>query len=323
MAQIMIRNLDESVVAHLKERAAQNRRSMEAEGREALGAWVAERPVMRGRCAELSARLQAALALAAQTPPGMYEDRGGFTHADLARGIGLDFVAPVDQWFDGVSEPTLGQVEQIADWLGVSREWLNFGRGAPYPILSQRIPLEPAEGALWLLGVDDNRSTGLKHLRFVRRNSEAGELMVIREWGVRTDAFHTPYHVSFKTGAGGRSDLVHLLLVWRALYSLYTKSKIASDTMISSYIVSDNIWKELSAGHVNRSAIFDRSMARLLWWEDIWDKKMLDQSSSEGYWPGWRSLCESLQSEIEADDRLRSLSQQISDGSYPPLKKWR
>ncbi|UNC16240.1 hypothetical protein FE249_18650 (plasmid) [Acidiphilium multivorum] len=321
MAQIVIRSLDESGVAQLKELAVQNRRSMEAEAREALHAWV-KRPSMHGRLAELSARLQAALALAAQTPPSKYEDRGGFTHADLARGIGLDFVTPVDQWFEGVAEPTMSQVEAIAEWCGVSNEWLNFGRGAPYLIRNQRIPLEPAEGALWLLGVDNDSPTGLKRLHFVRRNSKAGELMVVREWGVKTDAFHTPYHVSAETGAGGRFDLVHLLLVWKALYRLYTKSNLLSDTMISSHIVSDNIWNELSEGQVNRSAIFDRSIAKLHWWEDIWDKNMWAKRDSDAYWPGWKSLCESLHAEIEANDQLKFKSQQISDGTYPPLQKW-
>lgn len=321
MPQILIRNIAESIIARIKDKATHNQRSMEAEAREALQSWV-KNPILPRRLKELSERLQIALELASQTPWRMHEDRGGFTHADLAKGIGLELVMPVDQWFEGSAEPTMSQVEAIADWCGVSNEWLNFGRGAPYPLESHRIPLDPAEGAFWLLGSDNESLTRLKHLRFVRRDSKAGELMVVRQWGVKTDAFITPYHVSFETGAGGRLDLRHLLLVWKMLYQLYTKSHKINDLIISSHVVSDNIWNALCDGLVNRGDIFERSTTRKLWWEDIWDKKMLSHDNSMEYWPGWSSLCVTLQQEIESDEALRATSQQISDHTYPPLKKW-
>ena len=81
MGQILIRNLDDQLIADYREAAARNNRSLEAEVREALKVL---RPPSKKRRAELLARLAE---IRAMTPPGVKqtpseqlvrEDRDGY-----------------------------------------------------------------------------------------------------------------------------------------------------------------------------------------------------------------------------------------------------
>lgn len=70
----------------------------------------------------------------------------GVTPAALARAASVSSVA-AGKWFHGESEPKAGKLKLIAEFLGVTDDWLLTGKGSPSKLdnnidLSQKIPLE-------------------------------------------------------------------------------------------------------------------------------------------------------------------------------------
>lgn len=74
MAQLIVRNLDEELVARLKRRAAEHGRSAEAEHREILRQALTEEP--RRSFKELAARVRSLTAGRTQTPAEILQREG-------------------------------------------------------------------------------------------------------------------------------------------------------------------------------------------------------------------------------------------------------
>ena len=81
MATLMIRDLDDAVKARLRERAAHNGRSMEAEARAILRAALAEEPAQRGLGSRIQQRFADLDEVAIAVPLRTEEPRA----ADLAK----------------------------------------------------------------------------------------------------------------------------------------------------------------------------------------------------------------------------------------------
>ena len=74
MAQLIVRNLDDDLVARLKRRAAENRRSTEAEHREILRQVLTEEP--QRSFAERAAEVRAMIRHRRQTPSEVLQREG-------------------------------------------------------------------------------------------------------------------------------------------------------------------------------------------------------------------------------------------------------
>lgn len=298
-SKILVRNLAPEVLQALELMANSSDRSLEAEARVALRAWV--QPVLfRGeksvRRVEVAQRLHRTL-----------DDINQFAHkrwkpSHIAQGIGEAHAEQVEEWFVSRGEPSFDQLARIAAFTGVRQAWLQHGEGAPYPVENIRLSENPTTAVQWLLnGSDSNESdpveTGcalkeakLERLIFVRAASEEGQLAIVKQWdSYRSTTYTTPLHVSHRIGAGGERQLVALAGTLELLYQRFAKAQTPT---IKSLIVPVSEFSGLVDGKSNPLAFHSRSEFERPWWEDLWDRKM---SSQQDYWPGWKSLTDQIQ----------------------------
>lgn len=329
---ITIRGLTEETVEALKGLAESRDRTMEGEVRTALKAWIENSQPTNvvnttqapQRFVETAERINLALKLASLTSSLAWPDRKkGFTGAHLAEGIGETHAQPVYDWLNGKAEPSFSELERIAEWCAVDPDWMKTGTGTPYAVENIRVPEHPFYGAFWLLKMsEEDPIPKVKRLRFIRREGSRGELMIVRQYDNGFDICGTPYVVSDDTGNGGRASLESLCKIWRVLYAIYTNNNATkvSGLLITSHIVRDEIWDQLSSGYENPDHLIQKFGGNSPWWEDIWDHSMLAKHTEDQYWPGYRSLASSLQSSIQKNDP--ELSKKVTDLKYADFEKF-
>lgn len=206
--------------------------------------------------------------------------------ARIAKNMGENYAEPTENFFKGIEEPSFSQLENIAKHLNINPEWLLFGEGTTFPVQYSRIPTPIQEGVNWL--IDKDLNTNLTNLYFLRKESEAGELVIVKQYGdLICSTFKTPYHISEDVGATGEANLFQLFSTWQLLYKYYIQTPNSS---IRSYLISQNQYSSIISGEVHPLTIINQ-LPNKPWWEDIWDSKMYKNSH---YWDGWESLCKRI-----------------------------
>lgn len=310
--KIAVRNIPDHVWEGLEILAQQHERSTEAEARYALRAWV--EPLMQRkersvRRIEVSSRLRDLLE---QVNEGAR--RRSIKPSHIAQEIGEAHAENVENWFLGETEPSFGQLEAIAKYLGGVSAWLQHGDYQMFPVESTRIPEEVVSGVAWLLGFSEPERVSCLHL--VRESSEAGSLAVIKQYGSwRCKTYITPYHVSEQIGAGGESSLAYLSLIFELLYKSYTK--LGADINVKSYILPRERFKSLLDGKTHPLSAL-RNVVDEPWWEDFWDA---GQFRDREYWPGWRTICERIHRIVESKSGFEEQLKLIREDSHSLLAR--
>jgi antitoxin FitA len=297
--KIAIRNLPGEVLQALTSLASQRDRSVEAEARRALRAWV--EPQLRqqtraARAAVVGQRLRHVLDEISVLHPGRVASpsriaqRLGWTHADA-----------IERWFAGEDEPSFGALESIASIVGCSNTWLAHGEGHPFPSQYARLPEHAVKGAEWLSAPLVEGDPPVSELLLIRSDSTAGEFAFVKRYSDwKTVVFHTPYHVSEEIGAGGESSLAWLTLTLECLYKRWVKSNLT----VKSYVVPQTTFSDLLQGNRHPINVLQSSRAvATCWWEDIWDETQY--SKQQEYWPGWRSLTERIARVVEGNSIMK------------------
>ncbi|AVB17715.1 MULTISPECIES: FitA-like ribbon-helix-helix domain-containing protein [Pseudomonas syringae group] len=302
--KINIRNLSADVLRALNVLAEQHDRSLEAEARQALRAWVQpqiENEIRTTRAAAIGQRLRY---LQEEIDRARY---GGSpaSPSRVAEALAWPRAQSVEDWFAGESEPTFEELSQLSDLFGCSRSWLLHGEGTPYSAIYQRIPENAFAGADFLLASSE---AGVQpRLYLLRSKSKAGEFCYVRsysDWHAQT--FSTPYHISDVIGSGGEASLAALSLVFESLYRRWTRGD-ATDTSIQAFLVDDADFSSLLAGKRHPLSII-RDQDKSCWWEDFWDAA---QSSKQNYWPGWASITAHIQSVVDGRPSLKAQREKL------------
>ncbi|ARD10040.1 hypothetical protein B7R56_20185 [Pseudomonas savastanoi pv. retacarpa] len=302
--KITVRSLPPEVLIALNGLAEQHDRSLEAEARQALKAWVkpiTEKIEQSSRLAELVLRLS----LLKRELEKLYPTRQ-VSPSRIAEALGWSYAEPVEGWFLGKNEPSIDELTQLSLLFGCQRDWLVHGEGKPYAAVYSRIPEEANAGAKFLLAPTDDGKIPTLHL--VRSMSETGQFLFIKQysdWNVQT--FSTPYHISEVIGAGGESSLAALSLVLKALYKAWTGGN-AQNNWISGYLVEPDVFSKLLAGDTHPLNVIN-TVDKSTWWEDFWD---ISQFKKANYWPGWSSVTERIHNVIERRSSLKEQSNSIS-----------
>lgn len=203
--------------------------------------------------------------------------------ARIAKNLGENYAEPMENFFMGIEEPSFLQLENLAKYLNVNSDWLSFGEGEPFSVQYTRIPLPAQEGVNWL--VDKGLNSNISNLHFLRKETKAGELMIIKQYGDwHCSTFRTPYHISEEIGATGERNLIDLFSTWELLY------KQEAQFSIRSYLVNTEQYNSILSGQIHPLSIINKLNDRP-WWEDIWDHKMHHKTN---YWDGWKNLCERI-----------------------------
>ena len=309
--KITVRNLPTEVLNALSRLAEQHDRSLEAEARQAIRAWV--QPQITGeernsRAASIGQRLRYLQSEISELRPSK-----AATPSRLAEALGWTHAGNVERWFAGEEEPSLAELSQIADWLGCKKDWLLHGEGSPYSSVYTRIPEDAFLGPDWLLTPSESGENPKIHL--VRSRSEAGEFAFVKsfsDWNSQT--FSTPYHISDVIGAGGESSLASLSLILQGLYKRWT-GKGASDVFVEGYLVDESAYSSLLAGKSHPMNIL-RQEEKSCWWEDFWDE---NQFRDHNYWPGWKNITERIFRAIEGRPTLKEQRDKLN-GRKPLLE---
>lgn len=308
--KIAIRNIPTAIWEGLETLASQHDRSTEAEARHALRTWV--EPLMHrnersARRVEVSARLRDLLEQVNKAIHG-----SAIKPSHIAQEIGESKAENAEKWFTGEEEPSFKQLEAVASYLGGSSAWLQHGDRQMFDVESTRIPERATEGVTWLLDLD--REEQIRYLHIVRENDETGSLVIIKQYNDwRCKIYTTPYHISEVIGAGGEASLANLSVIFELLYEYYTKR--GGSATIKSYLVSKEDFKKLIEGKSHPLSII-RNNNDIPWWEDFWD---ITQFRKQGYWSGWKSVCERIYRVIELKPPLQEERELIKSGQHPLL----
>lgn len=343
VTSILVENLPDEVVAALQKSAASSNRSLEAECRRVLCAWLEPMPWQGDRSArrhEVAQRLAEALRQANAARKGE-----PLRPSHIAAAIGCDRVETVERWFGGEEEPSIGELEGLAAYFGVRGDWLLHGDGAPYCATFSELPINPKAGVRWLLEPDPTygRTTAI---RFVRNGSRKGELAVVREFeGGRARVCNTGCDVSdplegrpvairfVSAGSGkdrvpvlmeidergasvesldfnvsgliGRRDEARLAALSALLHLLHQcfLDMPGAGFRVTSHVAPPAVYTKLILGQANPVALV-AALQNTPWWEDFWDRRQIAKGESLGHWRGWSRTAARIAAVVDCDAAL-------------------
>lgn len=304
-SKISVRNIPQHIFNALEVLATKHDRSTEAEVRQAIQAWVEPTLIQEERNTrrrEVAERLKRAL----EQVNDYRHDKMRPSH--IAQGIGLERAEEVEDWFLGEREPTFRELSQIAELFGIGAPWLIHGDGKMFPVEGYRVPEDPVAAVDWLTTWPDQADT-LKTLHLIRSSDESGSLYIVKESEKkRFLMYHTPTHVSESIGAGGEAMLTHLFVTLELLYKRWTKG--GAGYHVAGHQIRQDEISLVMKGNKNPGSFLDNNGVSM-WWEDIWDRAMVDRNT---YWTGWRSLCDRIERAIVATPHLSEIRQKIRSG---------
>ncbi len=305
--KIAIRNIPSQVFEALETLGDLHDRSTEAEARQALRAWVDPLLVQDSRNTRRKAVAERLNRMLAQTNSGRHGPKLSPSH--IAEAIKEEHAEVVEDWFLGEKEPSFSQLTAIASLLGVNSEWLKHGDKSLYPPEYVRLSENPFDAVDWLMSWEptDTQPDGIvKTLHLIRAGDETGSLYIVKESDkghFRT--YYTPVHVSEVIGAGGEASLAALFVTLEHL------CKDRRGVSVFGHLLHPDDIKQLTSGNTHPGSLLEEG-SRSLWWEDIWDEKMVPKQS---YWPGWKQLHERIERVILARTNLNGLRMRIRQGA--------
>lgn len=305
LGRMAIRGISKTVLDNLEASALRHDRSVEAEARQALSAWVeplaleAERSK---RSAEVGMRLMRLLEQLNDSKTGEV-----LRPSQIAEQIGESRASEVENWFLGREEPTFEQLNTLAKLFEADPDWLKHGQRVMFPVKHQQLSTNAVEAAKWMAEWDEGEPVAAVHL--LREASKAGSLLIVKESERRQfRTFHTGIHVSEVIGNGGESSLAHLWVTLALLFKRHHRGNV--HFMVFSYITQPAAVKQLMSGQVNALNIVHES-SKVPWWEDVWHADMYLKNS---YWPGWLQLCERINRVVGKNPHLAEQMEAIRRG---------
>lgn len=237
------------------------------------------------------------------------------TPSKVAERMGQESASLYENYFSGIVQPSFIELESLANFFGVNKEWLKHEDMPIFNVKSDRLSLSPEEAVKQILNISlnpavNNENEKPKDIYLVRNDSEEGEFLIIRkynEWKV--DVITTPMHVSNVIGAGGTSMLKSFFLTLRILYEFYIDTRSSNNINVRSFIVNQSKFSELSQGIIHPLFVL-KNATNNMWWEDIWDKNMY---SNHEYWNGFIAISKCIQDEIEQDAVLQPMIEKIKN----------
>lgn len=200
--------------------------------------------------------------------------RADLSPARIANELGEEYGEDFELYFSGQLEASFGQLEKIADYLGIDATWLKFGTKSIYDISYVRLPRDVESAIAWLTNEGQT-----KQVYFLREDSAEGALLIItRSSDWVCNIYMTPYHISECIGTTGENDLIALFKLWRRL------CEKGNGMSISGYMIDKDSYIEITSGFSHPLKILNR-LELSSWWEDIWDKNM-----KRSYWNGYEAL---------------------------------
>lgn len=305
LGRMAIRGIPKNVLDNLEASALRHDRSVEAEARQALSAWVepialeAERSK---RSAEVGMRLMRLLEQMNDSKTGEV-----IRPSQIAEQIGESRASEVENWFLGREEPTFEQLNTLAKVFAADPDWLKHGQRVMFPVEHQQLSTDAVEAAKWMAEWEEGEAVAAVHL--LREASKTGSLLIVKESERRQfKTFNTGIHLSEVIGNGGESSLSHLWVTLALLYKRHRRGK--AQFMVFSYITQPAAVRQLMSGQVSALHIVHDS-SKEPWWEDVWQEYMYVKNS---YWPGWLQLCERIDRVVSKNPSLAEQMEAIQRG---------
>jgi len=241
------------------------------------------------------------------------------TPSKIAEMLGETSASKFEEYFSGLKEPAFIELEKFSNFFGVRENWLKHGTLPKFNVESYRMSLNPEEAVQELLNLNNDLKQKPVSIYFLRNNSKAGELLIIKKYNDWCfDILTTPFHISAEIGAGGRTMLKSFFVTLNILYKLYIHSTLPNAVNIRGFIIEDKDFNDLSEGLIHPLGILNK-LNSSTWWEDIWDANMYKKNE---YWDGFGYIANFIQNEILQDDYLCEVKNKIQKHDLDILKHY-
>jgi transcriptional regulator with XRE-family HTH domain len=261
--KILVRGIPDAHWDALLNLSKASDRSLEAEARQAIKAWV-EPVLTRGeqstRRKDVAKRLQHLLE---QSNAGRTSQPRRPSH--IAELIGEQSAEAIEQWFLGEVEPSFGQLDRISRALGASVSWLRHGSNCTFPVVYETPPEHPEVVAQWLASWEENGPKGEEQateIHFVKEAS-TGRLAIVKLSSRNHPRINIVPSNESSAPIYESSAFHHFSTALQLLSQYYPESAKIS---ISSRFLESAMFGVLVNGNHHPTPILKNGTA-LLWWE--------------------------------------------------------
>lgn len=265
------------------------------------------------RTSEVAARLVDCLKMTNEiTGPDLTPSR-------VAELLGEESASKFSDYFNGISEPSFNELKIFSKFFGVNEKWLKHGSLPKFNVDYFRMSLNPEIAVNELLNLNDKEKDKPLDIFFIRNQSKAGELLIVRKYSDwSADILRTPMHVSDVIGAGGFGMLKSFFVTLRILYELYISSSHKNSVNVRGFIVRNDKYDDISEGILHPLTLL-KNETNNTWWEDIWDPSMHKKNE---YWDGFGNIAQSVQEGIMTDEYLSSVVDKVKKHELDILKSY-
>lgn len=172
-------------------------------------------------------------------------------------------------WLQAKQEPSFTELEKIAAYLYVNKDWLIHGDGHPIPSSNWQIENNVDSNINSLFSYVDpisKQESEAQKIIFVRNMSEEGNLLIIKvlqDW--RVEVLTSNIHVSTYNGMGGKNMLENFA---RLCSQLYKSTKYLTRT--NAYLINNELFEKILTCEEHPLALLKKERTSV-WWEAFWD----------------------------------------------------
>lgn len=190
----------------------------------------------------------------------------------LARHFGRPDWRHFEDISKGTAEIAFSELNEIAEKIGVSPDWLTNGSSAPFAPHRRRDWIAPMEIEKEILSLSPQR------IYFVRKISEDGysnAILVVEVDKIRWRVFPQLFPIRGKVGSGGESQILEFLCLVRRL----RENATLEGWRCGGRHLAGDCFEALAAGEIYPASII-RNRPEDPWWDDFGD--LTDRSGPDG-----------------------------------------
>lgn len=190
-------------------------------------------------------------------------------------------------WLQAKQEPSFTELEKIAAYLYVNKDWLIHGDGHPIPSSNWQIENNIDSNINSLFSYVDpvsKQESEAQKIIFVRNMSKEGNLLIIKvlkDW--RVEVLTSNIHVSTYNGVGGKNMLESFA---RLCSQLYKSTKYLTRT--NAYLINNELFEKILTCEEHPLALLKKERTSV-WWEAFWDATDANNIRKDflGVWHDW------------------------------------
>jgi len=184
-----------------------------------------------------------------------------FSVSSIADMLGMEYINELENYIDGVAEPSIPFLEHFCERFGVCPEWLKHGQLAPFTSSEQvSAPLQCLARI---------RVLNLEHIFFVRSRAPRGEAGIVAKIAdQKYVTFEGDWPISSQVGAGGAANIYEF-------YRLIKELQVGEfQHHLGGRLYDANAFNHLFHGHYYPGFVERPGSYGSYWWDDFADTEV-------------------------------------------------